>query len=272
MRRAIAAIVVILLCVLAIAASAVEERRAGEDARASRRDAPIPKRVMQTYSDATKVPAKVYANIAKYAPGFEHAILDDADAVRFLAAHYDESVVRGFEALAVGAHKADLLRYCLLYVHGGVYLDIKTELIVPLSDVFYGTGADLYVVLQHDARGIYNGVIAAKPRNALFLELIRGILRAALRVPREPIAYHAFVAHFLEVLRAGLHEPLVCGAPLRSVWGTVFVLREGCTQRSEDCYDGLDRYGLCCFIRDSGRPVIKVRYADYPFNNGVHTK
>lgn len=268
MRRAvlaIAAIVVILLCVLAIAASAVEERRAGDGARAFCRDAPIPRRVMQTYSDATRVPAKVYANIAKYAPGFEHAILDDADAVRFLAAHYDESVVRGFEALAVGAHKADLLRYCLLYVHGGVYLDIKTELIVPLSDVFYATGVDLYVVLQHDARGIYNGVIAAKPRNALFLELIRGILRAALRAPREPIAYHAFVAHFLEVLRAGLHEPLACGAPLRSVWGTVVVLREACTQRAEDCYDGLDRYGLCCFIHDSGRPVIKVRYSDYPF-------
>jgi hypothetical protein len=221
---------------------------------------------MQTYSDARRVPAKVYSNIATYARGFEHEILDDADAVRFLAAHYDESVVRGFEALRLGAHKADLLRYCLLYVRGGVYLDIKTELFVPLSDVFATSGVDLYVVLQHDERGIYNGVIAAKPRNGLFLELIRGILRVALGAPREPIEYHAFVAHFLGVLRAGLLEPLVCGARLRSVWGTVYVLREACTRRAEACYDGLDRYGLCCYIHDLGRPVIKVRYADYPFS------
>ena len=34
-----------------------------------------------------------------------------------------------------GAYKADLWRYCVLYIHGGVYVDIKAQLLVGLNDV-----------------------------------------------------------------------------------------------------------------------------------------
>jgi hypothetical protein len=257
------AVLAIALLVAVILVMVSEPRLAVDAAAHTDAAEHIPRRVMQTYHDAKRVPAKVYNNIAKYAPGFEHRVLDDDDAIRFLSSHFDGDVVRGFEGLLLGAHKADLLRYCLLYVYGGVYLDIKTELLMPLSEVICDRrGVDLYVVLQHDGLGIYNGVLAATPRNSLFLELVRGILR----VPRgEQIPYQAFLKHFLEVLRVGLMEPLVCGVPLRSVWGGVFVLREGCTQSAQDCHDGLDRYGLCCYIHDAGRRVIKVRYSDYPF-------
>jgi hypothetical protein len=229
----------------------------------------MPRRVMQTCATTAGVPAKVRANVARFAPGFEHVVLDDAAALAFLEAHYGDEVVRAFRGLRVGAHKADLLRYCLLYVHGGVYLDIKTELTEPLEGLFYARpDVDLYVVLQHDGLGIYNGVIAAKPGNALFLQLVREMLPLCAR----DVPYHTFVWQFLEVLRRGLREPLRCGAALRSHWGTVYVLREGCTQRAADCHDGLDRYGLCCHIHDGDRRAVKVRYSDYPWTRDARAE
>jgi hypothetical protein len=37
--------------------------------------------------------------------------------------------------------------------------------------------------------------------------------------------------------------------------------------KKEECADGLDRYGLCVWIKSpDGRPVIKTRFADYPWN------
>ena len=226
----------------------------------------IPRRVMQTSASLGAVPAKVYSNIARFAPGYEHVVLDDAAALAFIAAHYGGDVVRAFRGLRVGAHKADLLRYCLLYMHGGVYPDIKTELTRPLECLFHSRpDVDLYVVLQNDGRGIYNGVIAAKPGNVLFLHLIREMMPLC----SGDVPYEVFVRQFLEVLSRGLHEPLRCGVALRSDWGTVYALREGCTQRAGDCHDGLDRYGLCCYIHDGDERVIKVRYSDYPFRAGA---
>ena len=47
-----------------------------------------------------------------------------------------------------------------------------------------------------------------------------------------------------------------------------FILfKESCTKnKNNDCYDGLDRLGLCCFILDEhGTRVFKSRYSDFPW-------
>ena len=77
----------------------------------------IPKKVMQTYFDISKIPKKVYNNIDVYANGFEHIIYDDNSALLFLDEFYSKDVVNAFNKLQNGAHKADLLRYCLLYIY-----------------------------------------------------------------------------------------------------------------------------------------------------------
>jgi hypothetical protein len=58
-------------------------------------------------------------------PEFTHYLFDDADCREFIAANFDYSVLDAFDRLIPGAYKADLWRYCVLYVRGGIYLDIK---------------------------------------------------------------------------------------------------------------------------------------------------
>ena len=224
----------------------------------------IPKKVMQTYFDISKIPQKVYTNIAEYANGFEHIIYDDNLALLFLDEFYSKDVVNAFNKLQNGAHKADLLRYCLLYIYGGIYLDIKTELITPLTDIFYSNSdIDIYVVLQHAKNGIYNGVIAAKPRNKIFLELIDHMVY--ITYTKYYIPYGIFVEHFLTVLSSNIKTPITLSKTLKSEFGRVYFFNETCTGNKSECPDGLDRYSNCCYIYDNDKKIIKVRYSDYPW-------
>lgn len=225
----------------------------------------IPKKVIQTYFDISKIPQKVYNNIAIYANGFEHIIYDNNSALSFLDEFYSKDVVKAFNKLENGAHKADLLRYCLLYIYGGIYLDIKTELISPLIDIFYSnSNIDIYVVLMNSKDGIYNGVIATKPQNKIFLELIEHIL--SITYTKSDIPYHIFVKHFLTVLNYNIKTSITLSKTLNSNFGRVYFFNEICTQNDSDCTDGLDRYNLCCYIYDNDKKIIKVRYSDFPWN------
>ena len=224
----------------------------------------IPKKVMQTYFDISKIPKKVYNNIDVYANGFEHIIYDDNSALSFLDEFYSKDVVNAFNKLQNGAHKADLLRYCLLYIYGGIYLDIKTELITPLTDIFYSnSNIDIYVVLMHAKNGIYNGVIAAKPQNKIFLQLIDHILD--ITSMESHIPYGIFIENFLTVLSSNIKTPITLSKTLNSKFGKVYFFNETCTGNESDCTDGLDKYSLCCYIYDNDKKIIKVRYSDYPW-------
>jgi mannosyltransferase OCH1-like enzyme len=58
-------------------------------------------------------------------PEFTYQLFDDNDCREFIAANFDCCVLDAFDRLIPGAYKADLWRYCVLYIHGGIYLDIK---------------------------------------------------------------------------------------------------------------------------------------------------
>jgi mannosyltransferase OCH1-like enzyme len=60
-------------------------------------------------------------------PNFNHYLFDDNDCFDFIKAHFDKSVINAFESLVPGQYKCDLWRYCVLYIHGGIYMDIKMK-------------------------------------------------------------------------------------------------------------------------------------------------
>lgn len=230
----------------------------------------IPKVLWLTYPNKTQIPQKVWENLHKYAGDFDIYVYDDHDGLEFIRRNFDSTVVDKYNALS-GAHKADLLRYCLLYVHGGVYMDIKTELIRPLTDLIttiIPRGSNRYPIISvlsnFIPNTIYQGVIITPPRRGLFLGLIEFILQTSHMLPK--IYYFAFVKNFYAQVKLDVGHELKPGLNVGKR-DTYYLLEENCTKNSGDCYDGLDRYGLCCFITDQGHKVIKTRYADYPWTS-----
>ena len=80
----------------------------------------IPKNVYFTYYDLNKIPKYVLNNIKKYCNGFNIHIYDDEMCKKFLKENYGDKMAQVFDSFKSGAHKADLWRYCILYLLGGV--------------------------------------------------------------------------------------------------------------------------------------------------------
>ena len=216
--------------------------------------------LLQTYHDKRKIPSKVYRNIKKYAADYEHIIYDDDDCIKFLTENYNKIVVNRFKSLSMGAHKADLFRYCWLYKNGGVYLDIKIILVKPLNKIFTNYNC-LYTCNAYDrsmfkSRGIFQGIISAPPKSYIFKQLINSILVTSdLQLKLDTLT---FTKDFYKALKR-YRKPYK-------------LLNEICDNRLNSDLKA-DRYGKKCAIYDTStidqlcpnNRSFVVRYTDYPW-------
>lgn len=95
----------------------------------------IPKVIYQTFK-TNSIPwiARCYRWIIRLRnPQFRFEFFDDAAAESFLAEEFPPRYLAAFQKLHVGAGKADLFRYALLYKRGGVYLDLDAMIHINLN-------------------------------------------------------------------------------------------------------------------------------------------
>lgn len=233
--------------------------------------AQIPKKIWMTYHKKENIPSKVFMNLASYAENYTYTILDDKEGMEFIQKHFSQEVVEKFDKLS-GAHKADLLRYCLLYVHGGVYIDIKTVLIQPLDGLISSIvnqnskqlNAPIISTLSMISGTVYQGVIATPPRQEFFLKLIDFIVQTPISVPK--VDYLIFTRDFFAKAEEDVGKKLEQGLNIGKL-NTYYFFQEICSPYAKDCPDGLDRYNLCCHIHDGSEKVIKTRYSDFPWKS-----
>ena len=107
-------------------------------------------------------------------PNFNHYLFDDNDCREFIKTHFKPDVLDAYDRLIPGAYKADLWRYCILFIKGGIYLDIKYE---PLNGFkFINLCEREHLVLDMGCKGIYNALMVCKPENPLLFKAIRCIV------------------------------------------------------------------------------------------------
>ena len=97
----------------------------------------IPKKIFQTW-ETSKVSQGMYNAVYSWInknPDWEYYFFDDLASRNFIKDNFPKEVVNAYDQIVPGASKADLWRYCVLYIQGGVYCDIKQELITPLNKV-----------------------------------------------------------------------------------------------------------------------------------------
>jgi len=138
----------------------------------------IPKLLFQMFWQTFDLPPKIAANRLKYAHDYEHRIFDNYKFSDFIRTHFIPHVHTEVMKLK-GPHRADVFRYAAMYLYGGVYLDIKTEMVMPLRWIFLRNGTT-YTSLG-DTKGvqsIFQGVLASPPCNPIFLQLIRRFVLA----------------------------------------------------------------------------------------------
>ncbi len=98
----------------------------------------IPKKIFQSWKTKNP-PPKIQENIRKIRemnPEYEYILFDDNDCRQFLQKHFGDNYANAFDELIPGAFKCDFWRYAVMYIVGGVYIDIDMTPLVPFREMF----------------------------------------------------------------------------------------------------------------------------------------
>jgi mannosyltransferase OCH1-like enzyme len=119
----------------------------------------IPKIIYQTWKTKQLHAncVKIRDNIQKLNPNYQIILYDDVDIDNFIKNNFNNFIYNCYAQLNVGASKADFWRYCILYINGGVYLDIDSDIIRPLDELIVGD--EQCIVTREGNLGIFNNWI-----------------------------------------------------------------------------------------------------------------
>ena len=141
----------------------------------------IPLNIYLTWS-TKKLPEKMQENVIrmkKVNPEFNIQLFDDNDCRKFIQNNFPEDILTAYDTLKPGAYKADLWRLCILYINGGIYIDIKLNCINNFKFIALTEKEHLVIDLPFNIKvgeiGLYNALLVSKPKNKLFLRCINKI-------------------------------------------------------------------------------------------------
>ncbi len=111
-------------------------------------------------------------------PQASYKLLDGNQIRAFLFLHFQPAVLDAYNNLRPYAYKADFARYCLLYIYGGLYVDlsicVKKRFNIPAN---YRIACFREPEVSSGSTcGIYNGIVYARPRCKEFAIAIDMIL------------------------------------------------------------------------------------------------
>jgi mannosyltransferase OCH1-like enzyme len=114
-------------------------------------------------------------------PNYTHFLFDDEDCSQFIQQHFDNRIYNAYSRIIPGAFKADFWRYCILYIYGGVYVDIDTICYNSIDlflndDLEFITPIDLNNCPSIGSHNLFNAFIASIPKHPILLDCITRIV------------------------------------------------------------------------------------------------
>jgi hypothetical protein len=148
----------------------------------------IPKIIHQTWNEP--LTKERYPNWSQFQmsfqqqAGYDYRFYTDSAARDLIQSHFPPEVVQAYDDLLPGAYKADLFRYCVLLIHGGVYADIDVLMVSKLDalitdDVGFVIPLDLQRF--HPSNGalcLWNAFVAASPGHPYLAKAIENVVNA----------------------------------------------------------------------------------------------
>jgi len=144
----------------------------------------VPRIVHQTWFEP--VTKEKYPNMSRLIESWERSgwtynFWSDEKAAAFLSTHFPPEVREAYDAVLPGAFKADLFRYCVLLIQGGVYADMDVLLESNLDAVVSG---DVGFMVPMDSPGtkigrrscLWNGLMAVAPGHPFLAKTIEFVV------------------------------------------------------------------------------------------------
>lgn len=133
----------------------------------------IPKTLCQTLDDDVvgEIHARTVLNLKAMNPEYSYVFFDSRSRRQFIKEHFDSAVLDAYDGLVSGAFKADIFRYCWLYLNGGIYIDCKMINRIPFREIITADQED-FLCNDRIPNAIYNGIIGISAKNEDMLKCI----------------------------------------------------------------------------------------------------
>lgn len=191
----------------------------------------IPKHIYQTWKtkDLPESVQSVRHKIQKLNPEYTMHLYDDKDILEFLENNYSINVVEAFKSLNVGAAKADLWRYCILYTNGGVYLDIDADIKESLDTLIRPDSKA--IITREGNPGLFcQWILIFEPGNKFLKNLIEQCVYNILNKTTTNIMYLTGPALFTTVLNNYLQRYenayYLCDSEFNNLYGNLIKVYE----------------------------------------------
>jgi mannosyltransferase OCH1-like enzyme len=130
------------------------------------------KNIFQIYHDKKLIPEIITNNIKKLNPHYNYRLLDFEEGKDIIRKEiYDEKLknklLDAIDMMPRYCHKSDVLRYALLYIFGGCYLDVDLHMLVSFEKYY---NIDFMVAKGENDTG--NGLMVARKNSPILLDLI----------------------------------------------------------------------------------------------------
>lgn len=181
----------------------------------------IPKIIWQTYK--TSVPPLIsnrcVASWIEQNPEYSWYYFDDSKCRQFILDYFDQEFCKMYDSLPVGVMRADVWRVAIVYIFGGVYADIDTRCLKPISE-WIQSDYELVVGVETPDGELNNYVFAAKPEHpALYFVLKKMIttyqssdyLSLDSKTPVQNFGANAFSRGILEYYGQSNEESMLLG-------------------------------------------------------------
>ena len=138
----------------------------------------IPLKIFQTWhtKDLPDKMLKCVEMLKLTNPNFEHFLFDDNDCREFIKNNFTSNVLNAYDSLIPGAYRADLWRCCVLYIHGGIYMDIKLNCINGFKLIEL-TENNHFVKDRPKPLSIYNALMVCQKAHPFLLVAINKIVK-----------------------------------------------------------------------------------------------
>jgi mannosyltransferase OCH1-like enzyme len=136
----------------------------------------VPAIIFQSYNN--KLSNNLVNNISKNISNnneFEFYLFNSADARLFIETNFDPKLLDIYDSLSP-KKKNSLWKFCILYIYGGVYMDINLSLNIKVLDIFTNIMLSIpqnnNIIFTSNNNLISNKLIIAPPRLPIFKEII----------------------------------------------------------------------------------------------------
>ena len=107
-------------------------------------------------------------------PEFNVYLYDEDECREFINNHFSTDVLNAYNALIPCSYKSDLWRFCVLYINGGIYVDIKYQCVNNFK--FIALTEKEHFVRDRPEGHTYTALIITLPQNDILLKCINQIV------------------------------------------------------------------------------------------------